>query len=503
MPVRPSFKRRAGEFAGARAVDVPLQPRVAPPVSAVAPVASPSSVPLPANEAERIVALRALEVLDAAGEKVFDQIAAQAALICGVPIALISLVDDGRQWFLARHGTQLTQTPREASLCAHAITGEGVLEVDDLSADPRFAHNPFVTGAAQLRFYAGAPIVLPGGEAIGTVCALAPHVHRLDASQRALLESLAALAATLLLERRERLALARDLGRSDARYRTMIEGQTDLVALVDVDGRIAYANMAFADVFSEAPEALVGRSFLDFVVDADRAALNGQLRLARERGGAVVGDARMRSRAGTATTWIEWKHRAVGEDVAGGAPDGDRRAVHSVGRDITDRKSLERDLLHSEQRYRSLFEHMQIGFGLHELIRDDDGVVVDLIYLAVNAQQARLLKFDADRMVGRRMSELIPQRTEFMETILHALDRVEREGKTISFEGFSHRFQRWTSIVAYKTAPGQVAALTEDITEGAGPRRRRSRRSTSSCRSRCIRSATPSSRPTTPAACST
>ena len=426
---------------------------------------APPSAPAPANEARRLAALRELLVLDAASERVFDQLVTHAALLCGVPTAMISLVDADRQWFFARQGMALAQTPRDVSFCAHAILGDEVFEIADASDDPRFARNPLVTGAPGIRFYAGAPIVLPQGEAIGTLCAIAPWAHRLDSAQRAQLENLARLVATLLQERRQRLLLARELSTTDARYRAMVEDQTDLVALVDADGCIAYANKAIADVFGETPEALVGRPLLDFVVDADRGALRGQLRLARERGSAVVGDARMRSVAGEAR-WIEWKHRAVkagacDDAIAGASP----LAVHSVGRDITDRKFLERDLLQSEQRYRSLFDNMQSGFALHELIHDESGAVVDMLYLAVNAQQGRLMGFDVDRMVGSRMTELLPGRSSYKDELLRMFERVARDGRTESFERYSSHYGRWASVVAYRPAPGQVATLTEDITE--------------------------------------
>ena len=420
-------------------------------------VATTAAAPLPANEAQRLAALRALQALDAASEPAFELLAAQAALACGVPTAQLALLDATRRWCLAGVGAGAVETARELALCTHAILGEDVFEIPDTLADPRFARHPLVVGEPRIRFYAGAPIVLAGGAAVGTVCVFGPAPHRLDPAQRAQLGSLAALAARLLEERRHRLALAHELSTSDARYRAMVEDQTDLVALVDADGRIAYANKALADVFGASPEALAGRPLLDFVLDADRAALRGQLRLARERGSPVVGDARMRARHGAAH-WIEWKHRAL-PAVAG------ELAVHSVGRDITDRKLLERDLLHSEQRYRSLFDHMLAGFALHEVILDAQGRVVDLVYLAVNEHHARMMGFTADRMAGQRLSELLPDRGEEAAEWLGTFSRVALDGETLSFERQSPRYGRWYAVVAYRPAPGQFATIVEDITE--------------------------------------
>ncbi len=418
----------------------------------------------PADEAKRLVALNDLHVLDAMPEPVFDLLATQAALLCGMPAALISLVDERRQWAFARHGRPLQDTPRDVSFCAQAIRHEGVFEIVDASDDPRFARNPLVCGVPAIRFYAGAPIVLAHGEAVGTVCVMGTEGNRLDAGQRVQLANLARLVATLLEERRGRLALARELSTIDARYRAMVEDQTDLVALVDADGRLVYANKALADIVGEKPDTLVGRSLLDHVVDADRGALRGQLRLARERGIAVVGEARMRPLAGEVRC-IEWKHLAVRPDAGELARGEGRLAFHSVGRDITDRKLLERDLLHSEQRYRSLFDHMQSGFALHEVVLDERGEVVDLTYLAVNAQHARMMGFDVDRMTGARLSDLFPTRGVEADDWIATCARVALDGATLTFERYSPHYARWYAVVAYRPAPGQFATIVDDITD--------------------------------------
>jgi len=129
--------------------------------------------PPPANEAERLERLRALAVLDTAPEPLFDTLSRLAAAICGTPIALLSLVDASRQWFKANVGLPgVSETPRELAFCAHAILDGEVLEVGDACADPRFAGNPLVTGEPGIRFYAGAPLVLPGGLSVGTLCVI-------------------------------------------------------------------------------------------------------------------------------------------------------------------------------------------------------------------------------------------------------------------------------------------------------------------------------------------
>ena len=123
---------------------------------------------LPPDENARLAALGRYRVMDTPAEAAFDELTRQAKEICGVPMALISLVDGKRQWFKSRVGLSLTETPREHSFCSHALlTPDEPLVVPDATLDPRFADNPLVTGDAHLRFYAGMPLRSPEGQPLG------------------------------------------------------------------------------------------------------------------------------------------------------------------------------------------------------------------------------------------------------------------------------------------------------------------------------------------------
>ena len=157
--------------------------------------------PLPPDEPARLAALLDAQVLDTPPEEDFDDIALLASQICGTPVGLVSLVDRDRQWFKAKFGTDLEVVPRDLSFCAHTITSHDLLEVPDASADPRFAENPAIN-ANNIRFYAGAPVVLDGTYSVGTVCVI-DHVPRvLTAPQRRALRSLARHASVQLELRR-------------------------------------------------------------------------------------------------------------------------------------------------------------------------------------------------------------------------------------------------------------------------------------------------------------
>lgn len=155
--------------------------------------------PLPHDEAQGLQSLRNYNILDTLPETAFDDLTLIAAQNCQTPIALISLVDESRQWFKSRHGIDVEETPREFSFCAFAILQKDtVMEVPDAQADPRFADNPLVTGAPHIRFYAGAPLIARDGQALGTLCVIDTKPLHMDAAQTAVLSALSRNVVTQL-----------------------------------------------------------------------------------------------------------------------------------------------------------------------------------------------------------------------------------------------------------------------------------------------------------------
>ena len=127
---------------------------------------------LPENEDLRLEALRRYRILDSVPESQFDDVAALAANICGAPIAMVSLVDADRQWFKAQTGLTASEMSRDVAFCAHAILQRDLLVVPDATKDDRFAANPLVTAAPNIRFYAGAPLVTtatPWGHCVSSI----------------------------------------------------------------------------------------------------------------------------------------------------------------------------------------------------------------------------------------------------------------------------------------------------------------------------------------------
>ena len=128
----------------------------------------------PDTEAMRLAALRSLEILDTPRQDAFGRVTQLCTQLFDCPIALITLVDENRQWFLARSGVDICQTPRSISFCSHAVEAGRSLLVSDAREDDRFRCNPLVTGAPHIRSYLGQPIASSGGLLLGTIC-LADH----------------------------------------------------------------------------------------------------------------------------------------------------------------------------------------------------------------------------------------------------------------------------------------------------------------------------------------
>ena len=213
--------------------------------------------PLAPSEPQRLSALRALDVLDTSAEPEFDALVRAAAHICGTPISLISLVDDYRQWFKANLGLEGTQeTPREVAFCSHAILGDGVFQVNDATRDTRFAGNPLVVGEPGIRFYAGAPIRVMGGQAVGTLCVIDRQPRQLDVQQNYALSCLAHAAARALEGRQATL----ELQQRNALLHTTLSAIADAVVTADVLGFVTWLNPAAERMLGVGLAVLAGQS---------------------------------------------------------------------------------------------------------------------------------------------------------------------------------------------------------------------------------------------------
>lgn len=148
---------------------------------------------MPENEESRLKSLRSLNILDTNAEERFDRITRIASKLFGVPIALVSLVDEDRQWFKSSVGLSVSETPRDISFCGHAILGDEIFVIKDAEKDLRFKDNPLVQSDPEIRFYAGFPLKTNTGFKLGTMCLIDRHPRTFDQDEIDLLQDLAAI----------------------------------------------------------------------------------------------------------------------------------------------------------------------------------------------------------------------------------------------------------------------------------------------------------------------
>jgi PAS domain S-box-containing protein len=220
---------------------------------------------IPKNEKNRLLALKRLKVLDTVAEKEFDAIVKAASLVCGVPISLISLVDESRQWFKANVGLEgVSETPRNLAFCAHAILGKDILEVENATQDIRFSDNPLVLDNPNIRFYTGVPLKLSTGENVGTLCVIDSKTHVLTEEQREILKHLGVVASQALESRKLReseraILTAEEALLEAADYTASIFHNTKepILALM-LDGTITHWNLAAQKLFGYTQEEMLG-----------------------------------------------------------------------------------------------------------------------------------------------------------------------------------------------------------------------------------------------------
>lgn len=237
---------------------------------------TPSTYPCPPDEEERLKLLHALAILDTPAEEIFDRITRLVSKLLEVPIALVSLVDEKWQWFKSKVGLSEEQTPRDVAFCAHAIAQTDPLIVEDAQHDARFSHNPLVTGAPELRFYAGVPIRSCGGLALGTLCAIDTVPRRFSANQISILMDLADLISremqmreTLLFTQAEMSHSQDIIDAAEGRFRTVFERAGVGIAMVAPNGTWISVNDALCEIVGYSREELVRMSFQEITFAED------------------------------------------------------------------------------------------------------------------------------------------------------------------------------------------------------------------------------------------
>ena len=423
-----------------------------------------------ANESARLAELQALEILDTLPEQSFDDLAHLAALICGTPAALVTLVDQKRQWFKARVGLAENETPRDHAFCAHAILQpEEMLLVPDAKADDRFADNPLVTGGPQIRFYAGSPLVTSAGHALGALCVIDQIPRTLSSGQREALNALARQAGTLLELRRQQILEKQSAREQEQARRILLETSrqleeaqhtarigsyrhdlkkdfwTSTATLNEIfgitDPAFAYNHQGWLQIVHPEEREELSRYFQQDVLQARRP-LDKEYRIIR------LHDRQER--------WVHSLARLVLDEK------GEPVEIIGTAQDITERKRAETARARSEFRLRAILE------AEPECVK-----LLDANCCLIEMNPAGLAMIEADSLDQVAGKDVCPLLTEKFREPFRALNRRAFEGLSggMEFEIVGLKgTHRWldTRVTPLRDESGNIVAVigvTRDITD--------------------------------------
>lgn len=337
--------------------------------------------PVSEDEPQRLASLHDCGVLDTESEPSFDGLTMLVARVLNVPFALVTLIDEKRQWFKSRYGVDVAETPREVSFCWHVVAARAPMVVEDAREDGRFSDNPFVTGAMGVRFYAGFPLRSAEGHVLGSLCAIDARPRTLTAEQLELMELLARQASELLEFNRLKAHQRREL-------LDFVERAEVPMHWLALDGTIVWANDAELALLGYSRHDYVGRSIGEFcATDFDVQALLGRIEQ-----GQVLRDCRLQLRAsdGSVKTVLA---SANGYFVQG-------QLVHSrwVNQDITQREAHESEIA----RHRAREKH-ESSVALHlieSLLREGCLDAPEIRYVT-----SALTEFNGDLVLAERLPD--------------------------------------------------------------------------------------------------
>jgi diguanylate cyclase (GGDEF)-like protein/PAS domain S-box-containing protein len=296
----------------------------------------------PSNEESRLRALQAAKILDTTHDQEFDELLRLACSLCDTPMGTITLVDRDRQWFKARIGIDVDETPRDLSFCGHTILGTETMQVPDTTVDDRFAEHPLVIGDPYIRFYAGAPLATPEGLNLGTICVIDKKPRTLSDNQRQMLEILAKhVVSRIRAHTQGAIADERELRMSRKLFFAFMDNCPIVGILKDAEGRMVWYNRLCAERFGVDREEWLGKT------DAERWPPERALE-ARTRDMVVLNGGRLVetyepevSLDGTRRYWSTYRFPFVD-------PDGER-FVASLAIDVTRASVAEAEVAHYQR----------------------------------------------------------------------------------------------------------------------------------------------------------
>ncbi|MFY0599011.1 MAG: PAS domain S-box protein [Cyclobacteriaceae bacterium] len=342
----------------------------------------------PQNENERLRALEEYKILDTLPEDIYDDITKIAAQISDSPIALISLVDDTRQWFKSHHGLDVSETPKKIAFCAHAIgEPDKILEVSDSFEDERFHDNPLVTGKPHVRFYAGAPLKDKNGYPLGTLCVIDHKVKNLSKTQKQALWALSRQVVALLeLRKQNHISKAMESDLKD-----ILENLGDGVFELDSEGKTIYVNAKMGQMLNRPHEEIVKTPVWDMIHKEDVEQMKIFYADMFRNGITECSYTYRLNPAQKPPLWVEQRTTMQYE--------GKRMVkLRSIARDISENMRLKEQLKTKESLFKLVSENSSDVIALHE----PNG-----IYKFISQSSKDLLGYDSEEMIGKNPYDFI------------------------------------------------------------------------------------------------
>ena len=459
---------------------------------------------LPNNEKERLEALYQYNILGTAPEEVFDDFTELAAQICETPIALITFIDNHRQWFKSKVGLTITQTAREVSFCTHTIRGNEVFLVKDALADERFTTNKLVTSEPHIRFYAGAPLITSTGYALGTICVIDYVPRELNSQQLRALQSLSRQVMTQLELRRTLVDLEQTKQQSEqlekklrsqeqellhfrgknstiglpgvdengiilwpkqaeqernalwAVWQRFFQLSLDLLCIAELDGHFKHLNPAWETLLGYTHAELQSQPSLDFVHPQDQAATLAEVKRLTTGSPTIDFENRYRCKDGS-YKWLAWK----------AFPSVEEGLVYAIARDITELKRTQQEHLH-------LLQREQEAWAESEAARNQITQILESItdaffaldrewrFTYLNQQSERLLHRKREELLGQCLWDKFPEAVG--STFYQEYHRAVTQGVSVEFEAFYSPLNTWFCVHAYPSEQG-LSVYFENINE--------------------------------------
>ncbi|MFV5695854.1 PAS domain S-box protein [Flavobacterium sp. LB3P122] len=405
--------------------------------------------PIPENEIKRLKALKEYSIMDSLPEKEYDSITQLASYICETPIALVSLLDEERQWFKSSVGFGLSEAPRNVSFCQYAIMGDEVYEVNNAMENETFANNPLVTGNPNIRFYAGAPLKDENGFNLGSLCVIDTEPRILTNKQKDALKLLANQ-VVLLLDLRKKNS---NFIKSQREFQNFIELSKDLVCIANVDGYFYKVNPAFTDVLGYSKVELEGKLFKDFIHPEDLDKTFKEVEKLSNGHETISFENRYRCKNGKYVL-LSWNT----------APDPDSRNLYCIARDITKEKEAELNLINSNKLLDESQSIAKIGSWKFDL------VTKDLIWSKGHYEIFDLEELASDQLFKAYRSKIHPSDLSGLDK---ALEKTLTTGADLHYNHrllFSNGTLKYVVAVGkpYKNEKGEVLGIQgtiQDITD--------------------------------------